>query len=356
LPAVALVLPGDPETPTGGYLYDRRILDGLGDLGWATSLHVIGADFPSPSPESLAAAAAALDAIPAGRAVVIDGLALAGLVPLLPAQARRVRLVGLVHHPVADETGLAADERCRLRRDERAAYRAVERLIVTSRWTARRLAESGAPPGRIRVVEPGTDRPRRAAPARAPAGVRRLLCVGTLTARKGHLVLLDALARVRDRPWRLDCVGSVDRDTAASAAVARRIAELGLGERVHMHGAVPAAALAELYTQADAFVLPSFFEGYGMALAEAVAHGLPIVATHAGAAPETIGDAGLLVPPGDVDALAAALERLLGDPALCGQLAARARARARRLPTWAEASARFAAALADIAVASDPTP
>src|SRR5690606_37075040 len=188
----------------------------------------------------------------------VGGLALADLAATLERHAPRLRVVALVHHPVADETGLDARTAARLRRDEQRACRATRGVIVTSRWTARRLVLDGLPADRIRVVEPGTDRPERrgghddesagrtdperrsrpghtddAAAASAPhaAGAldaRRLLCVATLTARKGHLLLLEALARIAGRPWRLDCVGSAARDPATTAAVRARIAELGL--------------------------------------------------------------------------------------------------------------------------------
>jgi len=350
LRSVDFVVPGDPDTPTGGYLYDARILRGLDALGWSVRRHSLAADFPWPSAASLDAAATTLGALPDGRAVVVDGLALAGLVPVLRASGRALRLVALVHHPVADETGLSDGLRERTSRAERAAYALVERIVVTSRWTARRLERDGVPAERIRVAEPGTDRPAAAAHAapgdRAPA---RLLCVATLTERKGHALLLDALARVKDLRWHLDCVGSLDRDPATAAAVRGRIAALGLGERVSLHGEVSRAALDALYARASGFVLASHLEGYGMALAEALAHGLPVVATAGGAIPDTVGDAALLVPAGDVGALADALERALTDAALRRRLAAAARVRASALPTWTEASARFAAAIEDLA-------
>lgn len=351
MPAVDLVVPGDPLTPTGGYIYDRRVFDGLAGIGWTTQVHSLAADFPRPSASSVAAAAETFAAIPSARAVVVDGLALAGLSSVLRNEARRLRLAALVHHPVADEHGLSNETRAIVRENERETFAIVERVIVTSRWTARRVEREGVPAGRIRVVEPGTDRPRAAPAERRAANNRvpRLLCVATVTERKGHAVLLDALARLRDRPWRLDCVGSMERDSSTADAIARRIHRLGLERRVALHGEVPPEALDSLYASADAFVLPSYLEGYGMALAEAIARGLPVLSTTAGAIPETVGDAGLLVPPGNAEALAAALERLLLDDRLRARCASAARARAATLPSWADASAGFAAAIEDLA-------
>lgn len=367
-----LVLPGDPATLTGGYVYDRRVVRGLAGLGWTLRVLRLGDDFPGASPASLRVADDVLAAIPDGRTVVVDGLALADLAPTLERHAARLRIVALVHHPVGDETGLDASTAERLRRAERRAWRAARGVIVTSRWTARRLAADGLPIERIRVVEPGTDRPepraRRAAdgggvassggsaveratpafaetPLASTSDPPRLLCVATLTPRKGHAVLLDALARLGALSWRLDCVGSATRDPATAEKLRARIAKLGLAERVTLHGEVSHGALDAFHRAAHAFVLPSFLEGYGIAHADALAYGLPIVATDAGAVPETVGDAGLLVPPGDVDALADALACVLRDAALHAALSTRARERARSLPTWAETVARFAAAV-----------
>jgi glycosyltransferase involved in cell wall biosynthesis len=171
-----------------------------------------------------------------------------------------------------------------------------------------------------------------------------LLCVATVTPRKGHAVLMEALGRLRQRNWRLTCVGSLQRCPATVAALRRQISALRLDASVRLLGEVDAATLASCYQRADVFVLPSYHEGYGMALAEAVAHALPVVSTQAGAIAETLpAGAGVLVPPGDSAALAAALERLLEEPGLRQRLAQGAAAARAALPDWAQAGRRFAA-------------
>jgi glycosyltransferase involved in cell wall biosynthesis len=183
----------------------------------------------------------------------------------------------------------------------------------------------------------------------------RLLCVATITPRKGHAVLLEALAELRDRRWHLTCAGSVTRDAKCFAALEHLLERLALRARVSFLGDLDADALEREYERADLFVLASYLEGYGMALAEAVARGIPVVSTTAGAIPETVpAAAGVLVPPGDGRALAKALATLLDDDNARAGLAANARAAGAALPTWRTAAERFAAALEGAAAARVP--
>ncbi len=342
--SLAFVVPGDLGTLTGGYRYDRRVIEGLRAGGWRVACHSLDRGFPAPSDEALRDAAEKLRAIPDGTLTVVDGLAYGAMPEIVAAHARRLRLVALVHHALADETGLAPAAAERLRHSERRALAAARRVIVPSPATARAVGALGVPAERIDVVEPGTD-PAPLAQGSA-GGVLGLLCVGAITPRKGQAVLVEALARIADRPWRLACVGSLERSRATVADLRHRIDALGLSGRIALTGEEGEDAIGAHYERADVFVLPSFHEGYGMVLAEALAHGLPIVSTRAGAIPDTVPqDAGRLVPPGDADALAGALAAVMDDPSLRGRLAAGARAARERLPSWEDACGRFAAAL-----------
>lgn len=342
--ALDFVYPGDLAALTGGYRYDRRVVEGLRARSWQVTCHALDASFPAPTNAALRDADAALAAIPDGRLTVVDGLAFGAMPEVAAAHAARLRLVALVHHPLAEEGGLAPGEAARLRTREQGALAAARRVIVTSRATARGLAAYGVPAARIDVVEPGTD---PAAPARGAGGAEvALLCVATVTPRKGHVVLAEALARIADRAWGLTCVGSVERSPQTVVELRRRIDALGLSGRIVLAGEKPPDSLEVDYDRADLFVLPSFHEGYGMAIAEALARGLPVVATRAGAIPDTLpGDAGILVPPGDPAALAVALASLIDAPARRAELAAGARAARARLSPWEDACERFANAL-----------
>jgi glycosyltransferase involved in cell wall biosynthesis len=353
---IDFVVAGDPSTPTGGYVYDRQILAGLADLGWKTAMHSVDASFPRPTPAALRDARALLGRLPAGAVVVIDGLALAGLERVLDTEAKRLSCVALVHHPLALETGIEPASAKLLETAERNALALVRRVVCPSQWTARALtAEYRVPAAKIRVVEPGVDRRRAAAKSHAGTAPHestsaddalRLLCVGTLTPRKGHALLFEALAALRDRRWHLTCAGSITHDPDTVAALEKRLERLALRSRVSLLGNLDPETLERYYERADLFVLPSFFEGYGMALAEAVARGIPVVSTTGGAIPETVpAAASILVPPGDSRALVKALASLLDDAPAREKLAANARKARATLPTWRGAAEKFAAAL-----------
>ena len=352
-PPCRLLLPGDWHTPTGGYVYDRRIAAGLRELGWPVQVLALDASFPFPTAEALARAEAAVAALPDGTPVITDGLAFGAMPETAERHARRLRWVALVHHPLHLETGLAQAQRQALFASEARALAAARRVVVTSVATAGHLAALGVPPGRITVVEPGCD-PAPLAAGSGEAGLN-LLCVATLTPRKGHALLLDALAGLGDRAWTLHCVGSLSRDAATAAQVREAIGTLGLHGRVHLHGELDDAALARRYDEADAFVLASHFEGYGMVFAEALAHGLPVIGTRTGAAAQLVPPgAGVLVPPGDAAALRDALAALMDDPRRRAALAQGARAAREALPSWQAACARFAAVLDAVAAEAVP--
>ena len=342
---IVFAVPGDLATPTGGYAYDRRIVAELGALGWAVEVADIGGDFPRPSAETLARSRARLTAVPNGIPIIVDGLAF-GVLPELAAELQPEHpLIALVHHPLALESGIPAEDATLLHAQERAALAHAHHVVATSPSTARLLARDyDVPPRHITVALPGSD--RRPLATGSIGGTVALLAVGSLVARKGYDVLIAALAKVRELPWRMTIVGDATRDPIAAAALDTDIHGYDLGNRIAIVGAVAESRLDAFYAAADLFVLPSRHEGYGMAFAEAIAHGLPVIGTTAGAIPDTVPDgAGVLVPPDDVEALARALRRLIADAAERRRLGAAARAAAARLPTWRQSAERIARAI-----------
>jgi glycosyltransferase involved in cell wall biosynthesis len=334
-------IPGDITTPTGGYAYDREILRRIGDHGVVLRHLELPGSFPFPTADDLEATARLLG----GRdgTLLIDGLAF-GALPAGILSRIKARIVALVHHPLALETGLSGDEAERLRILERGALKTASAVVVTSAATAAILvSDYGVPREAIAVAVPGT------APARRAAGSgsgHALVAVGSVIPRKGYEVLVEALARLGGRPWSLTIVGALDRAPGHVQSLRARIDAAGLSDRVRFTGAVPGHALSSFYDKADIFVLASHFEGYGMVLTEALAHGLAIVSTTGGAAAETLPDAAALkVPAGDPVALAQALASLLDDRERRRALADVALSYAKNLPDWSQTAATVAAQL-----------
>jgi glycosyltransferase involved in cell wall biosynthesis len=329
---VEFVIPGDLQAPTGGYVYARRMIAGLRDLGWRVTIHILQGSFPQPTTAALAHAQELFTRLPDQALVLVDGLALGAMPHIVHPHAQRLRLLGLIHHPLAAESGLAPEQARDLARSERLALQAMHHVLVTSHATARALLAYGVDPGDVSVVAPGTD----AAPLapRRRGDILNLLCVGTLTPRKGHDLLFEALAPLSPH-WQLTCVGSLTRNAATVAALRQQLRRLNLDRRVVLTGEVDSTALAQSYAQANLFVLPTRFEGYGMAVAEALARGLPVISTPVGAIPELVGSqAGLLVGVEDVGMLRAALDRVLSEPDLLDSLAMGAQAIRGTLPDW----------------------
>ncbi len=347
-----MIVPGDPEQRTGGYLYDQHIVRQLRDLGW--SVEVIGLEGRFPDADDLAARAMhrALSGLPDGAAVVIDGLALGGLPDAVAAHAGRLDISALVHHPLADETGLDAVVRDRLLERETRSLKACRRVIVTSPFTARRLRELGLDPRTPRVVEPGVDKSDTTEPVaarlqgREPEGPERLLCVASLTPRKGQDLLVRALAQLADRDWRCILAGSTERDPEFAGFVAGMVRKSGLVDRINCIGECDQGVLEAEYSRAGLCLLPSHYEGYGMVVGEALARGLPIITTTGGALAQTAPeDCCLRVDPGDVNALRDAVGRWLDDADLRRRLTRSAVARRENLRSWSEAGRDFAAVL-----------
>ncbi|WP_206606317.1 glycosyltransferase family 4 protein [Steroidobacter cummioxidans] len=346
-----LVLPGDLLTATGGYEYDRRMLEGLRQLRWNSTVVALDSSFPTPTAQALEDAQRQLSALPADSLVVIDGLALGAMPEVVHAHKDRLRMVGLIHHPLAAETGLSPELVSRLHESERRALQAMRLVVVTSQRTGRALADFDVASDRIAVVEPGVDQPRHADERVCdPDAPVRMLCVATVTARKGHELLVDALTDLTEMDWTLTCVGSVERSPATVRALKMRIEASGLEDRVTLMGELDEAALQRQFRAADLFVLATHYEGYGMVVAQALAHGLPIISTRTGAIEELVRpEAGVLVEPGDWTALRDALSRVLADADLRRQLAAGARAAGAKLSSWSAASERMSEILASVA-------
>jgi len=330
---------------SGGTVYDLRVLDELQRAGWDIALYELPGRFPLADRVAITGAAAVIEDIPDGDTVLVDGLALPAFDGALHRHAARLVPLAIVHHPTADETGLTGADSARLFEIETRLFASLRRIVVPSPAMARRLGDFGVAADCIAVAEPGIE------PAQRSSGSGgtpvSLLCVATLTPRKGHAALLDALADCADLDWTLVCAGPADADAATTTAIEAAIRRHGLAERVRLVGPQMGAALDALYDAADVFVLASRYEGYGMVFAEAMARGLPVVASGAGAVRDTVPDAaGIVVPVDDRKALADALRRMIAEPGFRRKKADGAWAAGQGLSRWSDTAARIAAVIA----------
>ncbi|MFF9674555.1 glycosyltransferase family 4 protein [Streptomyces eurythermus] len=335
------VMPGgvdDPAAPSGGNAYDRRIRLDLPGFGWLVTPHAVPGGWPRPDGPARDRLARTLRDLPDDAVVLLDGLVACGVPEIVVPEAGRLRLAVLVHLPLGDETGLDPAVAAALDTRERAVLRAAGAVIATSDWAGRRLvSHHGLAPDRVHVAAPGAD----IAPlAPGTDGVSRLLCVAAVTPRKGQHRLVEALAEVRDLPWTCECVGGLGQDPGYADRVRQSTARHGLTDRLRLTGPRTGADLDASYAAADLVVLPSRAETYGMAVTEALARGVPVLVTDVGGLPEAVGRApdgrvpGILVPPEDPTALAAALRRWFADPDVRRRLKAAARGRRTTLAGW----------------------
>jgi glycosyltransferase involved in cell wall biosynthesis len=330
---IVFAIPGDISTRTGGYEYDRRVLAGLAELGVDAARCALPPSFPTPSAEDVASAVETIARHRrAGDVLLIDGLAY-GALPEAAVRALGPRIVALCHHPLSLESGLVPERAAALLESERRALSLAAHVIVTSAHTRVLLARDfGLAPETISIAPPGVDPAPRARGSGAPT---TLLVVGAIIPRKAHDILVDALGGLVDLDWRLRIVGGLSHAPETARALERLIAAKGLEPRIELMGEIASERLAEVYDQADLFVSASRYEGYGMALAEAMAHGLPIIASTGGAAAETVSEgAALTCRPGDVVGLRDALREAIGEPALRRRLAEASWRAGRDLPRW----------------------
>jgi glycosyltransferase involved in cell wall biosynthesis len=334
--ACAFAIPGDHRQKTGGFIYERRLLEELQAAGREVTHIALPAGAAAADQDAAlrSEVSEVLEALPPDRPLILDGLVFGAMHPEALARLS-CPVVAMLHHPMGMEQGLLADVAARLLEQETANLPLAAEIVVTSPHTRQTYIGLGADPARITVALPGYDGPRDL--PRVEAGPR-ILSVGLLAPRKGHDVLIRSLALVADLDWSARIVGKT-HSPAYADELAALIAELGLGQRVDLAGEISDAVLAEAYRSARIFALATRYEGYGMALAEALCHGLPIVSCATGAVPGTVGQAALLAAADDPEAFAAHLRTLLQSRAAREELATRSRALGRALPRWKDTAA-----------------
>jgi glycosyltransferase involved in cell wall biosynthesis len=343
-------IPGDLSLLTGGYGYAREIIARLPETGIDVVHCQLARSFPHPSPADLQDAVQAVNAaVSPGDIVLIDGLAY-GAFAEAAIRAMSAPIIALCHHPLGLEAGLTPERSRALVESERNALALAARVIVSSAHTARVLSRDfGVPVSRIAIAPPGTEPAPRAIGSGGPPA---LLAVGTITPRKAFGLLVEALASLQDLEWRLSIVGGTHHAPETAIELQALIEARGLSPRIACLGELKGAALSDVFHRSDIFVSSSLYEGYGMALAEAIARGLPVITTTGGAASETVPDeAALKVPPGDIAALGEALRPLIADTALRQRLSDASWRAGQSLPRWSDTVSAVARAADETAAA-----
>lgn len=342
---IAIIVPAPFDMLTGGTSYDRHMADHWRNAGHEVEIHELGGTLPLPDEIAFDSAAQIWHGLNETDAVVIDNMTLAAFDRLGDGLARLPTIV-IHHHPSGLETGLAPDSATSLIEIEKRLLPYTRHIVVTSHTTAATLsAQFDVPAGRIAVIEPGT------APAPRSKGsgsaVVNILSIGSLIPRKGHDILLRALARLFDLDWHLTIAGGDRLDPVTAHALRALPEQLGIAERVRFSGQMRGEPLARLWREADLFASATHYEGYGMAIAEALKRGLPIAVCNGGAAGALVShQSGVVCPVGDVDQLSKALRRLIFDDRLRRSMADAAWAIGQRLPDWTDQADTFAHILA----------
>lgn len=335
----------DPARPSGGNRYDRRVCGELAAAGWLVHEHNAAGAWPRPDVESLQRLADLLATIPDGSTVLVDGLIASNTPEAVVPSARRLRVVVVLHASLMEMSSPSSVAVARRR--EHAVLSAAHGIVTTSRWARERLLDRyPLPAGSVTVAEPGAESAETAIPS--PDG-GRLICVAAVAPHKGQDVVLEALAAVADLDWRCRFVGPLVNGFADGL---RRFAVVaGVDERVEFCGPLDRANLDGVYATSDLLLHASQYETYGMVVTEALAHGVPVVATCVGGVREAMGLAsdgrrpGWLVPPGDPAAFAGAIRGWLEHSEQRAELRAAALDRRQTLTPWATTAGQVAYAL-----------
>lgn len=344
------IVPGDPNQNTGGYRYMRKLAEALNEAGAKAEVTGLPGAFPKPDDVAVQAMDSLLAKLEAGSRVILDGLAMSAMPDVLAKHTHRLRLMALIHHPLADETGLNHSEQNWFFEREKLALATVGDVFTTSAFTAHRLADYGVRPERVRTAEPGVEPPRgyvlpiisEDLEDTQQARVPHILCVAHLSPRKAQHHLVQALAELGDLPWRCTLAGSCERDSTYANIIRQQIDELGLNARIDLVGEVGAQRLASLYQSADVFAMPSLYEGYGMVIDEAIAAGLPVISSDGGALKYTSARPGVrLYRAGDTSALQTNLKAWLGDPVALAKARALAENESSNVRRWADTASLF---------------
>ena len=353
------IVPDIAGTPTGGNIYNRRVLD-----HWPTGTPTIVTWPVDVSPTD------PTTGVDAGATVLVDSLCLKHIdaIRMLRKSRPEARIAVLAHYLACVDPRKRDSETAQAERDLLPLF---DGAITTSVFVKDQLVREGMPESNVTVAAPGLDNRFRqpdteAGGSQKPASAEaapQLLTVANVLPGKGLNVMLRALEQLTDDAWTWRLIGGTDLDPKYGAHFREQLHDASFRDRVIWNGTVDASDMPAAYDAADVFVLPTHFETCSMATREAMARGCAVVASNVGGLPDnfagtqTVGqDASVLLPPNNSDALAEALDTLLNDPGRRESLAHEALAQSQSFPPWRVTAARCATALRRLCVPSAARP
>jgi glycosyltransferase involved in cell wall biosynthesis len=336
--------PGDINSLTGSHIFTKRFAEGLKKNGHQITIHQLSNDFPFPSDKSLQTVQTILSLIPESDTIIFDNLISSSISALLKECAHRNHLICLFHLPLSIYPGFSVYQREMLAFSESESLGFIHHILAVGPFVEKFLLQQGIDKKKIILTFPGVeDCPQKKIYQPKPY---RLLSVANLIRSKGHVTLVKALSALNNINWILDCYGDLDLDRQYLADLQALIRRNNLQNKIFIHGTISGKALSDAYLSADLFIHPSEFETYGIALTEALAHGIPVIASTGGGTLSTVpASMGKFFKPDDVYGLETILEVVFENTEIYKKLCNEASRYKSQAITWQKSADDFELAM-----------
>lgn len=332
--------PGDINLLIIPSIYNKHIILGLKEKGYDIKLHTLAHDFPFPSDDSIKECIKLVQSVPAGEPVIFDARALAAIPFVLKDVKQHNPLIAVVHIPLSVDPQYSAYQRTIITSLEKEAYSQITTFIATNPYAAEQIGFFIENPEKINVIVPGVDISEKKLVY--PDVPVKFLSVANLSRNRDHSILVRAFAALKSRDWALHCYGNFSIDKEYLEELESLINRYGLKNKLFIHENIQGKELKDVFLKADLLIHPSDFEPYGLVPAQALAYGIPVVASTGGGLRNTIpANMGEFFKPGDVYGLQSIIEEFLDNPFLYKKLAARAATYRDNAQTWEKSTQMF---------------
>jgi len=344
---IHFLIPGDINTLTGGYVYDKNIIEGLIKSGYTVNVHQLSNDFPFPSEENLKKCEAIYKSIPNGNPVFIDSLAFGPIHNILLMYQNKNPVIAIIHLPLTKNPNFSRAEREQFFLPEQNALKLANKIVAVSEFTKQIIIDYGIETSKIEVITPGVFKmPKKQS---YPDNPEKILCVGSYLPGKGQLLLVRALAKLKHLCWTLNMFGIQNFDLPYVQKIQTEIIAEHLDERIFINPPISGDKLTKAYLNADLFILPSFFENFSMALNDALNYGIPVITTDGGGIPLSVPkNMGIIIPKGNETDLKQTIENVLTDSLLYKNLCNAASDYYKSANTWENSINLFQSLLKNI--------